>query len=430
MLNSIKGATRETYMSTFMSSPEARRDFPDDTLRAAAGYSKWRDLNNGDGSAWEDLDDEERKIMMKVMSEPAKARANAIGQKADTIPMRFIQPGLVRYADVGTVLVRKETLDRMVKSFVGKPVFNETHKEVTSKDFTSGRADGVINRVTWGPPKDLEETKNLPDDGWYWVVAQVWDPETKENCRNGYSVSCAYDVLQWSDEGGITNNIPYEREVLDGDYTHMAVVANPRYEGARIIYNTQGGCMKLAFWRKGKDTSEVRNASEVDTDKAVLEIDGKEVPLKEAIELWNSTKAEEKKKAELANAKMTDDDEIEVGGEKVTVKNLKDAYVLSRKNADDKKKDEKADEEERKNAEADEKKKAEDDEKERKNAEAEEEKKKKDDEERKNAEEKERTNSFENVRNAAADRNGKFESPALMSREDRVAEGAKRYGVK
>jgi len=246
----------------------------------------------------------------------------------------------------------------------------------------------------------------------------VWDPETKENCRNGYSLSCAYDVLRWSDEGGVHNNIPYAREVLEGEYTHLAIVPNPRYEGARIIYNEKGGSMKLAFWRKDKNKPEVQNCSEFETEKATVMIGDKQVPMDQLIALHNANEAAESAKAKLANAKddkFSEDDEIEIGGKKVTVKNLKSIYLQNAEAEEKKAKDD----EERKNAEEKEKKDKEDEE--RKNAE-EKAKKDKEDEEMKNSK------HFESVRNAASERNGKFEAPKLTTPAERELEGQKRYG--
>ena len=34
------------YVSRFMASPEARKDFPDEKQRAAVAYKKWRERNN------------------------------------------------------------------------------------------------------------------------------------------------------------------------------------------------------------------------------------------------------------------------------------------------------------------------------------------------------------------------------------------------
>jgi len=372
-----------------------------------------------------------KEYLLKVMGVPAgdQPRHNDRGQKGTIIPMRFIQPSLVSYSDVGTVLVEKPALDKMLASFNGRPVFNEKHKDVGGDDFSIGRADGIVTNARYNS-----------EDGWYWADVMVWDEDTKANCKNGYSLSCAYDVKKWG-PGGIHNNIPYDREVLEGEYTHLAIVPNPRYEGARIIYNN-GGLMKLKFWEKEKVGEAAR---EVELANANVTINGKDMPFSVVADL---VEKEEKRKAdELANAKklLNDDDTVEIAGRKMTVKEAKDLAAIALKNADD----EEAKKKEKENADDEEKKKKADEE--RKNAE---EKEKKEKDEKKNAEDHEkgdhkdkemdncaqcknqRKNAnekhFDDLRELANRRgdNGRFEAPNLKSLEDKVVEGVKRYGPK
>ena len=42
-----------------------------------------------------------------------------------------------------------------------------------------------------------------------------------------------------NDEGGSENNIKYDMEFLDGVFTHLALVNNPRYERANIVFNSK-----------------------------------------------------------------------------------------------------------------------------------------------------------------------------------------------
>ena len=351
-----------------------------------------------------------------------KTVANAKGQKGVCFKMRFIEPGLVYYEDLGTVLVQKPALDAMAQSFVGKPVF-VLHQSTANDDFSSGRADGIVSRVWY------EQA-----DGWYWLEALVWDPDALTNIDRGYSLSCAYDVLKWTDAQGKHNNIAYVNEVVGGEYTHLALVPNPRYEGARIIYN-QGGHMKIKLWpfQKDKKPEEVQ-ASEVELTNALVEVEGKEVPLEEIV---NGFKAEELRKAEElknAKAKLADEDTIDVDGKKVLVKDLRAGYLanaaLSAKNAmEEDHKDGKHKEKEveacnlcnaaRKNTEEEEKKKKEEEdakEKERSNSLAAEEA----------AKAKERLEALRN----AKDKGLKPVMPeAPADQASRLAAGAERYGA-
>lgn len=80
-----------------------------------------------------------------------------------------------------------------------------------------------------------------PEDGWYWCDGIITD-ETAINLINdkNWSVSCSYDFTKYDDEGGTENNIPYDIEFLDGEFNHLAIVDNPRYEGANIVFNSKG----------------------------------------------------------------------------------------------------------------------------------------------------------------------------------------------
>ncbi len=110
---------------------------------------------------------------------------------------------------------------------VGVPVIIN-HKDITAENANSERV-GVVSNV-WFDDKD----------GWYWCDGVIWD-ETAQNLitDKGWSVSCSYDVKLADDAGGTENNIPYDIEFLDGVFTHLAIVDNPRYERANIVFNSK-----------------------------------------------------------------------------------------------------------------------------------------------------------------------------------------------
>ena len=110
---------------------------------------------------------------------------------------------------------------------VGVPVIIN-HKDLTEKNADDERV-GVVNSV-WFDEKD----------GWYWCDGVIWD-KTAQNLitDKNWSVSCSYDVKTANDEGGSENNIKYDMEFLDGVFTHLALVSNPRYERANIVFNSK-----------------------------------------------------------------------------------------------------------------------------------------------------------------------------------------------
>ena len=142
---------------------------------------------------------------------------------------RFLTPGVAGYpGQFGNVLIKKESFDKFINTMVGVPVIIN-HKDITTKNANDERV-GVVSNV-WFDDKD----------GWYWCDGIIWD-ETAQNLitDKGWSVSCSYDVLLADDTPRKTeNNIPYDIEFLDGVFTHLAIVDNPRYERANIVFNSK-----------------------------------------------------------------------------------------------------------------------------------------------------------------------------------------------
>ena len=136
---------------------------------------------------------------------------------------RFIQAGLAGYPQqYGNVLIKKESLDRFVNTLETKPVIIN-HQEVTSDN---------VNEIEVGRVHNVWFNEQ---DGWYWCDGVITNQKALDLIDKGWSVSCSYNVSDFSDKGGTENNIKYDMEFLDGNFTHLAIVKNPRYEGADIV---------------------------------------------------------------------------------------------------------------------------------------------------------------------------------------------------
>jgi len=216
---------------------------------------------------------------------------------------KFIQPGVISYDDQnqGTVLVEKPALDSMAKTFRNCPVIfvpeqHDNSDKENSFDFTdlsSNPASGIVTGIPyWG------------DDGWMWVEFTVWDANAIKAIDKGYSVSCAYVPDKVAD-GGEWHQIPYDEQVLDGHYIHMAIVARPRYEGSQIFANSKGGHGIMALFGMKKNA-----------EPAVL--DKNKPPVQPAQE----QPEDDKNKPVMINA----DTEVEVGEEKIPISALVEAY--------------------------------------------------------------------------------------------------------
>lgn len=272
------GEPKSSYIARFMESSEAQSDFPDEKQRLAVAYSMWGEKQNAypsyGGPTW------------------PKAYAT-----------NFIEPGVVAYQDLGPckvcgdafscgknaqgqdlcqpegaiVLLKQDAIERFAKSLVGRPVTID-HQDVSPNTVTDGEADGIVTRV-WRDDKT----------GWWNAEYLAWSPEAQQYSEDpNYSVSCAYDPKETDDNGGEYHSIPYASEILDGEMTHLALVKNPRYEGAKIWPSLQnrkalanskkkGGSMfNWKFWEKGASR---KNALPLNPEEMV-NVDGKDVPLK------------------------------------------------------------------------------------------------------------------------------------------------------
>lgn len=380
------------------------------------------------------------KTNLALILNPTPEFRNSVTEWPKKYSCNFIEPGLISYEDqgLGKCYVSKETLDKMAPSFIGKPVVdNRNHVDgMKPKDFDRV-ADGIITKVYY-----------KPEDGWYWADFILWGDEIRNKIeKEGFSVSCAYTVKEATGGGGIRNNIKFDQEVLDGEYTHLAVVPNPRYNGARIILNSlQGGSMKFKAWLK-RLGADLKNA--IASDGSSIDIDGEKIPMQDIISAYEAeekdaaekAKKEEADKAEADKAKpakeeeLGEDSTLTIGGKEVTIKDAVNCYKnrKARKNMTDeemakKKADDEAEAkkkaEDKKNADDAEQKKK-DDEKKTADDKAAEEKK---EEEKKNAlEAKEKEKKFLELKNKATNRP---ETPMPPCVEDKRAKGKELYGSK
>lgn len=138
---------------------------------------------------------------------------------------RFIKDGLVKIEGHGIVLIKKETLDSSLSSMIGTPVIIK-HQKITDENVDELRV-GIISDAYFNEP-----------DGWYYCEGVIWDKKAQKLIeQKGWSVSCSYDFLAYNDEGGEENNIKYDKEFTKLNFVHLALVNNPRYERANIVFN-------------------------------------------------------------------------------------------------------------------------------------------------------------------------------------------------
>ena len=211
---------------------------------------------------------------------------------------------------------------------VGAPVIIN-HKDLTEENADDARV-GVVSNV-WFNDKD----------GWYWCDGVIWD-ETAQNLitDKGWSVSCSYDVKLADDAGGTENNIPYNIEFLDGVFTHLAIVNNPRYERANIVFNSKTEVINdkwITIHPNGEDNKGrplLLKDGESPREAIERQYGGKVLKKETASEANNRDNVEERKKRinkliEMAdNVSMFDSGSIEKRTHERAIKELDDMGLL------------------------------------------------------------------------------------------------------
>ena len=154
----------------------------------------------------------------------------------------FMVGGLVSYEDTGdgVFLLRKETLDKMMPTIEGRPVVIG-HQPITLKKLE----DKAVGYVT----KGWFNTET----GQFDCEILIKDSDVYDDIKNGNNkVSSAYQVTDLGD-GGKYLGQDYEAEILDGTFTHLAIVDNPRYPDAKILINSLNGEQEMGLFNKNND---------------------------------------------------------------------------------------------------------------------------------------------------------------------------------
>ena len=151
---------------------------------------------------------------------------------------KLMEAGIISYEDsgAGIAYLTKQTIDKIAPSIIGRPVVVR-HQKVTPENVEEV-AVGYVTGVHFEP-----------SDAWFYVdfliTSDKVTPIDKDGCvvfkaEDGQildGISGAYDVTNTSD-GGVWHDIQFDAEILDGSFTHLALVVNPRYEETNKIRET------------------------------------------------------------------------------------------------------------------------------------------------------------------------------------------------
>ena len=256
------------------------------------------------------------------------ARQNAVlaGRKFTS---RFIEPGIISYEDTGAgvELLRKETIERALAGMIGRPLIIN-HAEVTA----SNRATLEKGIVT-GTGYDTAS-------GWFFCNGEIADDDARQRIESGCSVSCAFDVLS-TGPGGTWHGIHYARELTAITFTHLAIVENPRFEGATIRLNSKQkqqpvkNTMSLLKWIQKKIGADQGVEGRISPETKVR-INGKtEVALSDLVASYRKNNTPPPEGDDDKNNEVSPDSEVEVDGKMVKINDLIAAHRKANNIPDD-----------------------------------------------------------------------------------------------
>lgn len=239
-------------------------------------------------------------------------------------------PGVAEYREPGKdpyrVFINEDTIRAMGSSFAGRPVFVQHVDGVEANlDELRKDADGWV----------VESFYNSAD-GKHWVKFIVVSERGEKAIRSGMKLSNCYLPKSFG-SGGLWNGVEYAREIMAGEYEHLAIVPNPRYEESvimspdefkaynenkivelkRVANNGEGEKMKLKFFKRAK----VENAIDLEETLVVLPKSGREVSITQLVNEMDAVE-EKKKEPQLANG----EDMVDVAENKMTVNELVAKY--------------------------------------------------------------------------------------------------------
>lgn len=140
--------------------------------------------------------------------------------------VNFIEKGVCTYQDE-VVYLSQDSLQKCVRDIKGKPVIIK-HQRGINPDNMQNHAVGYVTNAGFD-----EFNASFSCD------FVIFDEEAKELINKGWSVSCAYLPKAFG-QGGTWHNTAYDREITDLEFTHLALVPDPRYEEAKVYENAKG----------------------------------------------------------------------------------------------------------------------------------------------------------------------------------------------
>jgi hypothetical protein len=135
-------------------------------------------------------------------------------------------PGVAEYREPGTspkrVYLNENTLRSMDSTFAGRPVYVRHVEDVDLQNIQT-EADGYVVKSFYNEA-----------DGKHWAQFIVVSDKGHEAIAKGWKLSNAYQPKS-TGPGGQWNGVDYVQEITSGEYNHLAIVNDPRYNESKIL---------------------------------------------------------------------------------------------------------------------------------------------------------------------------------------------------
>ncbi len=207
-------------------------------------------------------------------------------------------PGVAEYTEPSVndgkpyrILVEEEAIKNMDSTFQGRPLYVKHVEEVDLQNIQQ-EADGYVVRSFYNAT-----------DGKHWAEFIVVSDKGHDAIRNGWKLSNAY-IPKEMRGGGQWHGVDFAKEVVRGEYEHLAIVPNPRYSESIILTpeqfkaynhekelelkrlsNSKGEKSMFNFFKKQK----VENATDLESMSVTLPKSGKEVELSKMINEYDAS---------------------------------------------------------------------------------------------------------------------------------------------
>ena len=191
-------------------------------------------------------------------------KTNSRIKNAMNLPRRYyglhMVEGVAEYKDkvndkggAYRVMVNSDTIKNMDASFTGRPVYVNHVNEVDMDKIQE--ADGFVVKSFYNK-----------SDGNHWAEFLVVSDAGHEAIRNGWKLSNAYLISQ-KGPGGQRHGVDYDDEVKAGEYEHLGIVQNPRYNQSVILTPEE-----FTAYNKTKDEELLRFANSNEGEKEMFNI--------------------------------------------------------------------------------------------------------------------------------------------------------------